>query len=350
MLVRAVDVYSALAAGSGWPTVPLKALLKPGQSDPAVTVIRQRLAVEGDFAGPLTGDALDPSLVAGVKRFQLRHGLPETGIVGPATVKAMNVSVQDRLRQLAFSQQRLTASTFSFGKRHVIVNIPSAAVEAVENGAIARRYVAVVGDPEHRSPTVEARIGAINFNPNWTVPTSIIRKEIIPKMRKDPTYLAKSRIRMLNAAGQEVDPTAIDWSGNAAVNYTLRQDPGAANALGLVRIAMPNREFVYMHDTPSKRFFSRDLRFLSHGCVRVSGVLDLVSWLLGPQGWTREVVDMAIASAERKDVRMPQPVPVTWVYATGFVTQDGLVHFRDDIYGLDRPSPDEPEVTATIAQ
>ena len=196
----------------------------------------------------------------------------------------------------------------------MIVNIPSAAVEAVENGAVARRYVAVVGDPEHPSPTVEARIGAINFNPTWTVPTSIIRKEIIPKMRKDPAYLAKSRIRMLDAAGQEVDPAAIDWSGNAAVNYTLRQDPGAANALGLVRIAMPNRHSVYMHDTPSKRFFARDLRFLSHGCVRVSGVLDLVTWLLAPQGWTREAVDAAIATTERKDVRLPKPVPVAWVY------------------------------------
>ena len=350
MLIRAAEAYSALAARGGWPTVPLNAILKPGQSDPAVPIIRQRLAAEGDFAGPLTGDMLDPALVAGVKRFQLRHGLSETGIVGPATVKAMNVPVQDRLRQLVFSQQRLAASTFAFGQRHVIVNIPSAAVEAVENGAVARRYVAIVGDPEHPSPTVEARIGAINFNPNWTVPTSIIRKEIIPKMRRDPTYLAKSRIRMLDAAGQEVDPTAIDWSGNAAVNYTLRQDPGTANSLGLVRIAMPNRESVYMHDTPSKRFFARDLRFLSHGCVRVSGVLDLVAWLLAPQGWTREVVDMAIASAARKDVRIPQPVPVAWVYATGFVTQDGLVHFRDDIYGLDRQLPVEPEVTATIAR
>ena len=170
-------------------------------------------------------------------------------------------------------------------------------------------------------------------------------------MRRDPTYLAKSRIRMLDAAGQEVDPTAIDWSGNAAVNYTLRQDPGTANSLGLVRIAMPNRESVYMHDTPSKRFFgAATLRFLSHGCVRVSGVLDLVAWLLAPQGWTREVVDMAIASAARKDVRIPQPVPVAWVYETGFVTQDGLVHFRDDIYGLDRQLPVEPEVTATIAR
>jgi L,D-transpeptidase YcbB len=269
--------------------------------------------------------------------------------VGPATVKAMNVPVQDRLRQLVFSQQRLAASTFAFGQRHVIVNIPSAAVEAVENGAVARRYVAIVGDPEHPSPTVEARIGAINFNPNWTVPTSIIRKEIIPKMRRDPTYLAKSRIRMLDAAGQEVDPTAIDWSGNAAVNYTLRQDPGTANSLGLVRIAMPNRESVYMHDTPSKRFFGQDFRFLSHGCVRVSGVLDLVTWLLGPQGWTRPQVDAMVASAERKDVRLPQSVPVAWVYMTGFVAADGAVNFRDDVYGLDKADPADPVATSSIA-
>src|SRR4051794_33809237 len=120
MLIRAAETYSAIAARGGWPAVPQVALLKPGQSDPAVPLVRQRLAAEGDFAGPLTGDMLDPALVVGVKRFQLRHGLPETGIVGPATVKAMNVPVRDRLRQLVFSQQRLAASTFAFGQRHVI--------------------------------------------------------------------------------------------------------------------------------------------------------------------------------------------------------------------------------------
>ena len=283
-----------------------------------------------------------------MRRFQARHGLPETGLVGPATIKAMNVPAEQRQRQLLVSAQRLQATNFSFGPRHIVVNIPSASVEAIENGVVTRRYVAVVGDPDHPSPVVEAKVGAINFHPTWTVPVSIIRKEIIPKMRKDPTYLAKQNIRILDAQGQEVNAAMVDWSNNSAVNYTLRQDSGTSNSLGIVRIQMPNQHAVYMHDTPSKRFFGQDFRFLSHGCVRVSGVLDLVTWLLGPQGWTRPQVDAMVASMERKDVRLPQSVPVAWVYMTGFVAANGAVNFRDDVYGLDKAEATDPVATSSV--
>jgi murein L,D-transpeptidase YcbB/YkuD len=111
---------------------------------------------------------------------------------------------------------------------------------------------------------------------------------------------------------------------------------------------MPNRHAVYMHDTPAKRFFGRDFRFLSHGCVRVSGVADLVAWILAPRGWSKDQVQAAMASAERKDVALPHPVPVAWVYMTGFVTPDGTVHFRDDVYGLDRHDPSDPVTTASV--
>jgi murein L,D-transpeptidase YcbB/YkuD len=349
MALKAAEAYAAIAARGGWPLVPEGPLVKPGESSPAIPFVRQRLAAEGGFAGPLTGDVLDPSLVLSLKRFQDRHGLPSSGLLGPATVKAMNVPAEDRQRALLFSAQRLSMSTFPFGARHIVVNIPSAAVEAIEEDTVIRRYVAVVGDPDHPSPTVEARIGAINFNPTWTVPTSIIKNEIIPKMRKDPGYLTKSRIRMLDGSGQEVDPASIDWNSNNAVNYTLRQDAGVDNSLGVVRIAMPNKHAVYMHDTPSKRVFGRDFRFLSHGCVRVSGVLDLVTWILGPQGWTRPAVDAMVASTDRKDVRVPQAIPVAWVYLTGYVTTDGMVHFRDDVYKLDRAEPSDVVTTATVA-
>jgi len=349
MLTHAAAAYSAIAARGGWPVLPEMPALKPGQSSPLVPLLRQRLAIEGDHRDAIgEGETYDPALVAAVRRFQFRHGLPETGLVGPATQKALNVPVEDRVRQLAYSAQRIAQSTFGFGARHIVVNLPSAAVEAVENGAVARRYVAVVGDPEHPSPTVEARVGAINFHPTWTVPVSIIRNEIIPKMRKDPGYLAKAKIRIYGASGREIDPAAIDWSGAGAVNYTLRQESGTGNSLGLVRIAMPNRHSVYMHDTPAKRFFGRDFRFLSHGCVRVSGVADLVAWILAPRGWSKDQVQAAMASAERKDVALPQPVPVAWVYMTGFVTPDGTVHFREDVYGLDRPEPSDPVTTASI--
>ncbi|WP_460449145.1 L,D-transpeptidase family protein [Alsobacter sp. SYSU BS001988] len=350
MILAAAKAYGDAAARGGWASLPEGGpLLKPGAKDPLVAQARARLAATSDIAEDNGSDLFDRGLAASVRRFQARHGLPETGLIGPSTIKAMNVPAEQRQRQLLVSAQRLQSATFAFGPRHIVVNIPAAAVEAVENGVVARRYVAVVGDPGHPSPVVEAKVGAINFHPTWTVPVSIIRKEIIPKMRKDPTYLAKQNIRILDAQGQEVNAATVDWSNNSAVNYTLRQDSGVSNSLGIVRIQMPNPHAVYMHDTPSKRFFGQDFRFLSHGCVRVSGVLDLVTWLLGPQGWTRPQVDAMVASAERKDVRLPQSVPVAWVYMTGFVAADGAVNFRDDVYGLDKADPADPVATSSIA-
>ena len=207
-------------------------------------------------------------------------GLRQTGIVAGATLKALNVPASVRALELAASARRLADLTFPFGERYVVVNLPATAVEAVENGAVVHRYAAIVGDVDHPSPQIAAHVAAINLNPTWTVPVSIIKKEIIPRMQRDPGYLAREKIRILDASGAEVDPKRIDWSTERAVNYTLRQDSGAGNSLGAIRIDMPNKLAVYMHDTPSKRLFGADYRFLSHGCVRVQGVYDLAAWLL----------------------------------------------------------------------
>ena len=179
---------------------------------------------------------------------------------------------------------------------------------------------------------------AVNLNPTWTVPTSIIKNEIIPKMRKQPDWLAKQKIRVLDNKGVEVAPTAIDWKTEKAVNYTFRQDSGAGNSLGAIRIGMPNKHAVYMHDTPSKSGFSRADRFLSHGCVRVQGVYDLAAWLLqgtpAENGATWDRVNLTSVT-DRLDVKLARPVPVIWVYMTGWASADGTVHFADDVYGVD---------------
>jgi murein L,D-transpeptidase YcbB/YkuD len=160
-------------------------------------------------------------------------------------------------------------------------------------------------------------------------------------MQKDPGYLAREKIRILDGAGNSVNASSIDWTSQKATNYTLRQDSGTANALGSIRINMPNKYAVYMHDTPSKRFFGADFRFLSHGCVRVQGVYDLAAWLLqgtpgAPDGtWTRDAVSGKIAGGEHQEVRLTTAVPVAWVYLTGWSNGDGEVNFRDDVYGLD---------------
>ena len=336
----ASERYATIADAGGWPRVPVA--LTQGAKGPAVVLLRQRLSIEGDLdAGGADGAAWDATLTAAVKHFQFRNGLRQTGNVTGATLRAINVPAATRFRQLASSAQRLAGINFAFGDRYIVVNIPSTTVEAVENGRVAHHYVAIVGDVDHRSPEVEAKVSAINLNPTWTVPTSIIKNEIIPKMRKDPGYLSRAKIRILDNQNNVIEPSAVDWSGERAVNYTLRQDSGAGNSLGSIRIQMNNKFSVYMHDTPSKRLFGADYRFLSHGCVRVLGVYDLASWLLegtggSPTGsWSKEAILAKISTAAREDIKMAKNVPVIWVYMTGWSSADGTVHFRDDVYQVD---------------
>ncbi|PWB92523.1 murein L,D-transpeptidase [Methylosinus sporium] len=335
----ASERYAAIADAGGWPKVGTT--LQPGARGKAVAALRKRLAAEGDLpAEAAGGEAWDAGLTQAVKHFQFRMGLRQTGVVAGATLRELDIPASVRFRQLASSAQRLAGNDFPFGPRYIVVNIPSAAVDAVENGHVARRYTAIVGDVEHPSPEVEAKIGAVNLNPTWTVPVSIIKNEIMPKMQKDPSYLAKARIRVFDNRGGEVDPKSINWASERAANYTLRQDSGAQNSLGSIRIAMPNKHAVYMHDTPSKRLFASDYRFLSHGCVRVEGVYDLAAWLLegvggAPGGQWDKAAIMAKIGGERQDVNLPKPVPVVWVYMTGWASANGTVHFRNDIYGVD---------------
>jgi murein L,D-transpeptidase YcbB/YkuD len=356
--MNAVERYRAIAEAGGWASVPNSVVqAKPGSRGPHITALRARLTAAGDLSPDLVGsDVLDEAVQAAIRRFQDRHGLPETGLVGPRTLADLNVSVEERIRQLQASANRLLGSTFPFGDRYVAVNIPAATVEAVQGGVVARRYVAVVGKTDRPSPTIAARIQNVNFNPTWTVPVSLIKKDIIPHVRKDPGYLAKMKIRLFDGQGAEVDPATVDWSTDKAANYTVRQDSGVENSLGEIRIDMPNKLAVYMHDTPSKRLFARNSRLLSSGCVRVSGIRELAQWLLegqpGPSGsgsqWGQAEIAAAIASGQRHDVKLTKHVPVIWTYLTGYATADGTVNFRDDVYGLDRPATPQPGEPPTI--
>lgn len=349
MMTDAARRYRELAEAGGWPILPARASLRLGDEGELVLQLRARLVAEGDLpAAERDNPLFDPALLAAVKRFQARHGHTQNGLVMGPTLKALRVPAQDRALQLAESADRLASRNFAFGTRYVAVNIPSASVEAVENGAVEKRFIAVVGKKDRASPEVETRITNVNLNPTWTVPVSIIKKDIIPKMQKDPEYLAKAKIRIYGASGGEVDPRLIDWKTERATAFTLRQDSGAGNALGQLRIDMPNREAVYMHDTPSKRLFLRDDRYHSSGCVRVENVRDLATWILeGQRGWDRPALDAAIQDGKRRDIRPVQPIPVIWTYLTGYVTPDGIVHFRPDIYGRDGapavPAPETPE-------
>jgi murein L,D-transpeptidase YcbB/YkuD len=337
--------YSAIEVRGGWPALA-KVTLEPGAKGPDVARLRQRLAITDDLPAEVAdGDAYDTMLTEAVKRFQIRHGLPETGTVGPQTVEALNVPVGKRIRQLAASLDRLNGMNFTFGQRYVVVNIPAAVAEAIEDGKVTRRYVTVVGKTDRPSPTLTASITAVNLNPTWTVPLSILKKDIVSKMRKDPNYVSRMRMRVLDGAGNEIDPHSVDWQADRTPNFTVRQDSGEGNALGNLRIDMPNPYSVFMHDTNHREGFSADYRFQSSGCTRVQGVQDLAAWILKEkEGWSRKEIDAEIATGKRTTVRLARPMPVAWIYLTGWSSPDGTIHFRNDVYDLDP----RPAVATTI--
>jgi murein L,D-transpeptidase YcbB/YkuD len=338
---KAIAQYDAIAARGGWPRVPVTDGLRLGIRHPSVGVLRQRLAAAGDLFGDAgIADVFDSYVEAAVRRFQARHGISVDGVVRDLTFKALNVSADVRLSQLRTNLVRLRSFTGSLGGRFVVCNIPAAQIEAIENGVAVSRHVGVVGKPDRPSPDINSRITEINFNPYWTVPVSIVRRDLIPKMQAEPDYLEKNRIRIFDQRNRELRASDINWYSDEAVQYQFKQDPGDFNSLGAVRINFPNAHQVYMHDTPFKNFFGEDFRFHSSGCVRVQNVRELVYWLLiGTPGWTRAEVDRVIKAAERKDAKLARPVPLYWVYVTAWTTPDGVVQFRDDIYGRDGLGP-----------
>ena len=249
---KAIELYQSLVSRGGWNAVPAVEL-KIGSKSKAVQALRQRLVASGDLdqeAG--MGPVFDSFVDAAVKRFQVRHGLNPTGDVNDATLAELNVPAEARLQQLQTNIVRLRAYSGDLGRRFVMVNIPSAAVETVEDGAVHSHHAAGVGKIDRQSPIMQTKATEVNFNPFWTVPPSLIKKDLIPKMQADPTYLTDEKIRVFNKEGQEVSPQSINWNSDEATHYKYRQDQGAdLNSLGFVRINIPNRYGVYMHETPS---------------------------------------------------------------------------------------------------
>ena len=339
-LEGAVQRYQSIVANGGWPTVP--STRRPEDDDQRAPLLRQRLMISGELSRKAASgfgygyEDLEPA----VRRFQHNNGLRASGRLDTSTLQALNVPAQARLAQLRVNLQRLRELTEQrIEDRYVLVNVAAFQLEAVEHHQVELRHRVIAGKPERQTPAVRATIKAINFYPYWRVPESVAHLDLIPRLVKEPEYLAKEQIRVLTGTynGPEVDPAQIDWRQADATKLRFRQDPGPQNALGLLRLDMPNEHGVYMHDTPMKPLFNQRSRAFSAGCVRVQDVFALAEWVArNEQGWEQPGrVQEILGAGQAFDLNLSRPVPVYFTYITAWAEPAGGIQFRPDIYGRD---------------
>ena len=338
-LQLAIQNYEAFVAARGSWDLPTQDWfgLRLGKNRASVKALKRRLMINGDMAPEKRiDDTFDDRLDAAVRLFQARHGLIINGQIDEPTYYAMSVPTDYRLNQLRLNALRIDQWASALSERYVVVNIPAASIEAVEASQVVQRHIAVVGKVDRATPILNSKIHQIKFNPYWTVPKSIIRKDLIKYMNEDPEYLTKFHIRVFDAKGNEVHPMEIDWSTDEAVQYTFRQDPGAENSMGHCKIDFYNKYDVYLHDTPQKALFGENARFHSSGCVRVEGVDELVAWLLRDNGgWDLATVRAMFESNATMEVPLKYQVPIHTTYITAWANRQGTVSFRDDVYQYD---------------
>jgi murein L,D-transpeptidase YcbB/YkuD len=340
-MVRAIANYQQIASAGGWSRIPGTRMMRPGDDDERMPLVRRRLAATGELprSQPSDSYAFDSDTERAVRAFQRRHGLRVSGRVDQPTIVAMNVSAAARLEQLRVNQRRLAELLYEAPEeRYVLVNVPAFQLEAVERDRVDLRHRVIVGKPDRQSPSVKATIRAVNFFPYWRVPESVATLDLVPRLLKEPDYLVKENIRVLvgSFVGEEIDASLIDWATADMTKIRFRQDPGERNALGLLRIDMPNEHGVYMHDTPMKQLFGQRGRAFSAGCVRVQDVFQLAQWILRYEpGWETRRVEDAIAAREALDVTLWRQVPVYFTYITAWAEPDGSIEFRPDVYGRD---------------
>jgi len=326
--------YRSLAA-EAWPALDTSGEVRVDANDARLPEVARRLIILGDLS---EGDTTRSTLPDAIRHFQRRHGLAVDGRVGRATLSALNVPPAARATQIAANLEYWRRLPRVWPTRYIAVNAAAAELAFVNAGAPTYTSRVIVGDPRHPTPIMTANITAVTFNPSWTIPYSIATKEILPRLRRDRTYLERSNIAIL---GRETDPFGlqVDWPAYSRTNFPfeLRQKPGPHNALGVVKFEMPNKFDVYLHDTPDRSLFAREARTLSHGCVRVDSVQDLAQRLIeDPAIWLESNLKSAIAEGRTVTVPLASPIPVYLLYLTAYAGEEGIINFRPDVYGRDR--------------
>lgn len=352
-LRRALADYRALAGAAAWrrPLPPLSpgaarapARLEPGQAYAGLALLAERLTLLGDLpAGTPLPPRYEGALLDAVQAFQQRHGLTPDGVIGKATLAALQVDPAARARQIELGMERLRWTPLLRGTRMVVINVPEFVLRAyeVEDGGriVVRRQMRVIVGRAYdtRTPLFEEPMRSIEFSPYWNVPPSIARGELVPKLQRDPAHWEREGFEFVAGDGQVV--TALSAQGLQAVlagQWRIRQRPGTRNALGDIKFVFPNREHIYLHHTPSTQLFERTRRDFSHGCIRVEQPVELATFVLqGMAGWDEVRIREAMSAGRSSTLRLQQPVPVLIAYGTALF-KGGRMHFFDDLYGHDR--------------
>jgi murein L,D-transpeptidase YcbB/YkuD len=343
-LQQALERYRQIAAQGDWPFLDPGPPLRRGDRGTEVIRLRTRLEISGDLRRQ-EGDQrahFDATLERAVRVFQQRQGLAADGVVGVATRSALNVPVATRVQQMALNLRRWRALSNNLGERYILVNIPDFTLQVIEHSQPVMTMRVIVGKPTWPTPTLSSSILQVVINPAWEVPPRIARLEILPMIKRDPTYALRNRLKILqgwDSEAREIDPQKLDWSTLSLDNfpYHLRQEPGPTNALGRLKFVFPNPFHVYMHDTPERSLFSRRKRLFSHGCIRLEKAFDLATYLVqNLPAWSRSRLRAAIRQHHEQRIHLPEALPVHLVYFTAWVDERNTVQFRPDVYGYDQ--------------
>ena len=345
-LREALARYREVAAAGGWPAIPEGSSLQAGDRGAAVTALRQRLHLEDGLveeAEDRDADLFDAGLEQALEKFQLRHGLKADGVVNTTTRSELNVPVERRVEQLELNLERWRWLPKDLGRRHIIVNIAAFELEVMDGDSVVMSMRVVVGRPYDRTPVLSETMRYLVLNPYWHVPSNIATTELLPKLKRDPSYLARYKLRVFPNSrldAQEVDPATVDWSTITAAHFPflLRQDPGPRNALGRIKFMFLNKYHVYLHDTPARPLFEETQRDFSHGCIRIQHPIELAVYLLrNDPRWDRDALLAALDDAEDRSVPLPEPMPIHLLYWTAWADADGTIQFRRDIHDRDLP-------------
>lgn len=342
-LKKGLSEYRRVAAKWGWSFLLPGPEMKKGDSGGRVVLLRARLSATGDLASKENDPEriFDDRLKHAVMRFQKRHGLRASGVVDVKTLAALNVSVEDRIRQIELNMERRRWLPDDLGGRHILVNSADFRMTVVENGHPILSMRVVVGKSQWHTPSFSSKMTYLVFNPSWNPTAGIVLEDLVPKIVKDPDYIERNGFKIFKGWGEkakEIDHASIDWSDISEKNFRYRfyQMSGPLNPLGRVKFIFRNRFDIYMHDTPSKEQFSEEVRTFSHGCVRLEKPVALAAYLLKDNPvWTREQISETIRNGVETTVWLPKAAAVYLLYRTAWVGEDGVVQFRGDVYGLD---------------